>query len=100
MCNGTNSATNSFPKGILGGLVAITPACSVVEPYAAVLLGLLSGLVYYGSAKLLHRLRIDDPLDAAPVHLMCGILGVVFVGFFATEQNVREAYKLVLDNAG
>lgn len=55
-------------NGVLAGLVSITAACAVVEPWAAWVIGMLGGLVFLGSSLLLKLLRIDDPLDAAPIH--------------------------------
>ncbi|GMH35890.1 hypothetical protein BSKO_03758 [Bryopsis sp. KO-2023] len=79
-------------NGILAGLVSITASCAVVEPYGAVIIGLLGGIIYYFSTGLLKRMRIDDPLDASPIHLFCGAWGVFAAGLFATPQNLRNAY--------
>jgi Amt family ammonium transporter len=79
-------------NGCLAGLVSITAGCSVVEPYAAILAGMGGAVVIWGSSKLLLKLRIDDPLEAFPMHGMCGVWGVFFVGLFATE--VGRMYKL------
>eukprot|EP00193_Tetraselmis_chui_P002035 CAMPEP_0177760892 /NCGR_PEP_ID=MMETSP0491_2-20121128/5513_1 /TAXON_ID=63592 /ORGANISM="Tetraselmis chuii, Strain PLY429" /LENGTH=448 /DNA_ID=CAMNT_0019276829 /DNA_START=9 /DNA_END=1355 /DNA_ORIENTATION=+ len=73
-------------NGILAGLVSITASCAVVEPYAAVIIGAIGASVYYYSAMLLRKLRIDDPLEASPVHFFCGMWGVIAVGLFATEE--------------
>ena len=70
-------------NGALGGLVAITAGCSVVEPWAAILIGAIGGWIYLGASKLLIRLRIDDAVDAIPVHFANGMWGVIAVGFFA-----------------
>eukprot|EP00232_Nephroselmis_pyriformis_P019752 CAMPEP_0182887736 /NCGR_PEP_ID=MMETSP0034_2-20130328/21005_1 /TAXON_ID=156128 /ORGANISM="Nephroselmis pyriformis, Strain CCMP717" /LENGTH=471 /DNA_ID=CAMNT_0025021115 /DNA_START=27 /DNA_END=1442 /DNA_ORIENTATION=- len=79
-------------NGILGGLVAITAPCSVVEPYGAIIIGLISAPVYYFSSMLLKKMQIDDPLDASPVHFFCGAWGVLSAGLFATEANTMNAY--------
>lgn len=79
-------------SGILAGLVSITASCSVVEPYAAVVIGLIGGMVYYLSSQLLQKLRIDDPLEASPVHFFCGCWGVLAAGFFATKTYITETY--------
>lgn len=79
-------------NGILSGAVAITASCALVEPYAAVVIGIIAGMVYLLSSKLLIRLRIDDPLDAAPVHLFCGSWGVLASGLFAMEDKVVAVY--------
>jgi Amt family ammonium transporter len=81
-------------NGVLAGLVSITAGCSVVEPYAAILAGMGGAVVIWSSGKLLLKLRIDDPLEAFPMHGMCGVWGCLFVGFFATEGYVKQAYGL------
>ncbi|KAG7368264.1 ammonium transporter AMT2a [Nitzschia inconspicua] len=70
-------------NGCLAGLVGITAGCSVVQPWAACIIGVIAGLVYYGFSKLLVALKIDDAVDAVPVHFANGMWGVLAVGFFA-----------------
>jgi len=79
-------------NGCLGGLVGITAGCSVVEPWAAVLIGIISGWVYVGSSKLLVKLKIDDAVDAIPVHGFCGIWGCLAVGIFGSTDRIATAY--------
>lgn len=73
-------------NGALGGLVAITAGCSVVYPWAAVIIGIVGGLVYYGFSKFLIKMKIDDAVDAIPVHFANGAWGVIAVGLFADER--------------
>ena len=80
--------------GLLAGLVSITAGCSVVEPWAALLIGGFGGIVFDLADKLLLKLQIDDPLQAAPMHGFCGAWGVIAVGLLATEDYVAEAYGL------
>jgi ammonium transporter, Amt family len=80
-------------NGALAGLVAITSGCSVVTPWAAVVIGVIAGWVYYGASKLLIKLKIDDAVDAIPVHLFNGAWGVLAVGFFADPANTLNAYS-------
>lgn len=79
-------------NGILAGLVSITGPCPVVDPWAAVLIGFIGGFVYYGSSRLLLKLKVDDPLDASPVHFFCGIWGVLASGLFARQEFVSGVY--------
>ena len=79
-------------NAILGGLVGITAGCSVVDDEASILIGAVSALVVIGASELLDRLRIDDPLDAVPVHGCCGIWGCLAVGIFATPENISRSY--------
>jgi len=68
--------------GILGGLVSITAGCGNIHPRATILVGLIGGGVYCGASELLQKLKIDDPVEAFPVHGACGIWGVVAVPLF------------------
>ena len=56
-------------NGCLSGLVAITAGCSVVESWASIVIGLVAGALYLGFSKLLVKRRIDDAVDAIPVHV-------------------------------
>jgi len=78
-------------NGILAGLVSITSACAIVNPWSAVLIGILGAMVYKASSNLLNKLKIDDPLEAFPVHGCCGMWGVLVVGIFGTDDNMVTA---------
>jgi Amt family ammonium transporter len=79
-------------NGALGGLVGITANCSVVEPWAAVMIGIVAGWVYVGASALLIKLKIDDAVDAVPVHCFCGMWGCIATGIFASTRLVESAY--------
>ena len=70
-------------NGILAGLVAITAPCAFVSPAAAVLIGTIGGVIACLATVLLEKLKIDDAVGAAPVHLFGGAWGVLAVGIFA-----------------
>lgn len=78
-------------NGCLGGLVAITAGCSVVTPWAALIIGIIGGWVYLGMSNLLIKLRIDDAVDAIPVHFANGIWGVLAAGLFADSDLMQTA---------
>lgn len=79
-------------NGCLGGLVGITAGCSTVEPWAAIIIGVIAGIVYVLSSKLLVKLKIDDAVDAIPVHFFNGIWGCIATGLFASTRYVNMTY--------
>ena len=72
-------------SGAVAGLVAITPACAFITPWASVLLGLLVGALCAYTVGLKYKLGYDDSLDVVGVHLVGGIFGTLFVGFFSSS---------------
>ncbi|MFD5214910.1 ammonium transporter [Microbacterium sp. NPDC058345] len=75
-------------SGLVAGLVAITPACANLTPGWSVLLGALAGVACALAVELKFRLGFDDSLDVVGLHLVGGLLGTVYLGFFATGQGV------------
>jgi Amt family ammonium transporter len=73
-------------NGFLAGLVAITCPCYWVSPTGAFFIGLVAAFVVVYGIDLLEHLRIDDPIGAVPVHMLCGIWGTLSLGLFATGQ--------------
>jgi len=71
-----------FCNGILAGLVSITAGCGNVTPGSAFVIGLLGGIVYFLTSILLKKLKVDDPLDAFPIHGCCGAWGVLAAALF------------------
>ena len=87
-------------NGSLGGLVAITSGCCVVEPWAAVVIGAIAGLLYLFGSWFLVRVRLDDAVDAIPVHMFNGIWAMLSVGFFASPRNLELAYNRSFEHVG
>jgi len=77
----------AFCNGILAGLVSITAGCAFVKPWEAIIIGFVAGFLYVGASMLLQRLKIDDVVDAFPVHGACGIWGVLSLGFFGNPDE-------------
>ncbi|MHA7814789.1 MAG: ammonium transporter [Phycisphaerales bacterium] len=75
-------------NGILAGLVGITAGADVVGVMDSVIIGLIAGALVVLSVVALDRARIDDPVGAISVHLVCGIWGTLAVGLFAAEKSV------------
>ncbi len=76
-------------NGALAGLVAITAGCNVVSPAGAVAIGALAGIVLVYSVIFFDQVvKIDDPVGAISVHGVCGALGTILVGIFATDAGL------------
>ncbi len=74
-------------NGCLAGLVGITAGADVVSVSAAILIGLICGAVAVVSVMMFDKMKIDDPVGATTVHLVCGVLGTLFVGVFSAEYS-------------
>jgi len=72
-------------SGVVSGLVAITPACAFVAPWAAVVIGLVAGAICALSVGIKYKLGVDDSLDVVAVHLVGGIWGSLSIGLFGTS---------------
>lgn len=79
---GTASALGAASGGV-AGLVAITAAAGYLDPFASLLLGFIAGSSSYLALKLKSRFRFDDSLDVVAVHYVGGVVGMLFLGFFA-----------------
>lgn len=73
-------------SGAVAGLVAVTPACASIVPWAAVLLGLVAGAICALAVGLKYRFGFDDSLDVVGVHLVGGIVGCLYIGLFGTGR--------------
>ena len=72
-------------SGAVSGLVAITPACAFVAPWAAVVIGLLAGVFCALAVGLKYLFNFDDSLDVVGVHLIGGLWGSLAIGFFGSS---------------
>src|ERR671932_199610 len=73
-------------NGALAALVAVTAACGFVAPWAAIVIGLVSGLLAVTGVLLVERLGLDDPIGAVAVHGASGVWGTVATGLFAVPS--------------
>lgn len=80
-----------FASGILAGLVAVTPAAGVVQPYGAMALGVIASMVCYMAIMLKNKLGYDDSLDAFGIHGVGGITGALLLTFFIRKTWMAEA---------
>lgn len=80
-------------NGVLAGLVSITASCAFVNFFAAAIIGGLAGIFVFFSANLFeHVFKIDDPVSAISVHLVCGIWGTLAVGLFSVGPDIYSWY--------
>lgn len=82
-------------NGILAGLVGITAGADVVTPGSAIIIGLIAGVLVVGAVVTFDKLKIDDPVGATSVHLVCGIWGTLAVGIFSTNPDHSIATQLI-----
>ncbi|HTP66284.1 MAG TPA: ammonium transporter [Geobacteraceae bacterium] len=82
--HGGKPSALGFGSGVVAGLVVITPAAGFVQPGAALILGLVAGVVCYGGVLMKAKLKYDDSLDAFGVHGVGGTTGAILTGVFAT----------------
>ena len=79
-----------FMNGILGGLVGITAGADQMSPTDAVLIGIIAGVIIVLGVALIDRLKLDDPVGAVAVHLICGIWGTLAVGIFGEMAGLDQ----------
>jgi Amt family ammonium transporter len=85
--------TIGVASGAVAGLVAITPACAFIAPWAAIVLGLAAGVLCCYAIGLKHKLGFDDALDVVGVHLIGGAFGAVSLGFLTVYPQVAGQHK-------
>lgn len=83
-------------NGILGGLVGITAGADLMSPLEAIVIGLIAGVLIPFSVVFFDKIRIDDPVGATSVHLVCGIWGTMAVGIFGSMSGWQQLwYQLI-----
>jgi Amt family ammonium transporter len=75
-------------NGCLAGLVAVTAPCAVVTVGGAAIIGILAGVLVVFSVLMFDKLKLDDPVGALSVHLVCGTFGTLCVGLFANKAVI------------
>ena len=80
-------------NGVLAGLVAVTAPCAFIAPWAAVVIGLIAGVLVCIATIVLEKAQIDDPVGAVPVHMVNGLWGVISVGLFASGNPDTAAWN-------
>ena len=79
-----------FMNGVLGGLVGITAGADQMGPTDAILIGIIAGVIIVLGISIIDKLKLDDPVEAVAVHLICGIWGTLAVGIFGALVGVDQ----------
>ena len=79
-----------FMNGVLGGLVGITAGADQMGPTDAILIGLIAGILIVLAVAFIDKLKLDDPVGAVAVHLVCGIWGTLAVGVFGAMSGFNQ----------
>lgn len=79
-------------NGILGGLVGITAGADQMGPGASILIGLIAGFIIPFSVVFFDRIKVDDPVGATSVHLVCGMWGTLAVGIFGNMASLSQLW--------
>ena len=75
-------------NGSLAGLVGITAGADVISPINSIIVGFIAGLIVVVAVIQLDKAKIDDPVGAISVHLVCGIWGTLAVGIFSSSHSI------------
>lgn len=79
-------------NGILAGLVGITAGADKMSPMDSILVGLIAGVIVVFSVTLFDKLKLDDPVGALSVHLVCGIFGTLAVGIWGDLAGLNQLW--------
>jgi Amt family ammonium transporter len=83
-------------NGILAGLVGITAGADQMSPGTSVIIGLIAGVLVVLSVIFFDKVKIDDPVGAISVHLVCGIWGTLAVGLFGSLAGGKQLVSQVI----
>jgi Amt family ammonium transporter len=77
-------------NGALAGLVSITAGADVMSPLDAIMVGAIGGILVVLAIVMFDKLKLDDPVGATSVHLVCGVWGTLAVGLFGKLSGVAQ----------
>jgi Amt family ammonium transporter len=79
-----------FLNGILGGLVGITAGADLMSPFESIIVGVVAGIIIVLGVALVDKIKLDDPVGAIAVHLICGIWGTLAVGLLGSLAGADQ----------
>ena len=81
-------------NGVLSGLVSITAGCFVMETWAALATGAIAAVIHLYGQRFVVWLRLDDAVDAIPIHCFNGMWGIIAIGLFANPDRVEQTFGI------
>ena len=79
-------------NGLLGGLVGITAGADLMGPGESIVIGLIAGIIIPISVVMFEKLKLDDPVGATSVHLVCGLWGTLAVAIFGSKAGLEQLW--------
>jgi ammonium transporter, Amt family len=83
-------------NGMLGGLVGITAGADLMTPGEAILIGIIAGIIIPFSVVFFDKIKVDDPVGATSVHLVCGVYGTLVVGIFGAKASGAQLLEQLI----
>jgi ammonium transporter, Amt family len=83
-------------NGILAGLVGITAGADLMSPLESIVIGFIAGIIVVFAVILFDKVKLDDPVGALSVHLVCGIFGTVAVGIWGEKAGLDQLWYQVV----
>ena len=83
-------------NGILAGLVGITAGANLMSPMESIIIGLISGVIVVFAVILFDKIKLDDPVGALSVHLVCGIFGTLAVGIWGDKAGLGQLWNQLI----
>ena len=83
-------------NGILAGLVAITAGADLMSPIESIIIGFIAGVVVVFAVVIFDKIKLDDPVGALSVHLVCGIFGTLAVGIWGEKAGLGQLWNQLI----
>ena len=83
-------------NGILAGLVGITAGADLMSPMESIIIGFIAGIIVVFAVILFDKIKLDDPVGALSVHLVCGIFGTLAVGIWGDKAGLEQLWNQLI----
>ncbi len=83
-------------NGILAGLVGITAGADLMSPMESIIIGFIAGIIVVFAVILFDKIKLDDPVGALSVHLVCGVFGTLAVGIWGDKAGLEQLWNQLI----